>query len=145
LKKNDEVCYIIGLLLCMPVFAAPQGDSGPPADILAVRNIEIIFNTAGSVLPSKDLDMMMSLFADDAVLTDTAHDNKVYRGKGWQGRQAPIGESETSRREIRSILVQNDQGVNEIARGSADLPLKKQTLPIRSGILVRNWRGFAGV
>ena len=24
---------------------------------------------------------MMSLFADDAVLTDTAHDNKVYRGK----------------------------------------------------------------
>ena len=24
---------------------------------------------------------MMSLYADDAVLTDTAHDNKVYRGK----------------------------------------------------------------
>jgi hypothetical protein len=24
---------------------------------------------------------MMSLFADDAMLTDTAHENKVYRGK----------------------------------------------------------------
>ena len=72
---------ILGLLLCLPVFAAPQGDSGPPADILAVRNIEIIFHTAGSVLPTKDLDLMMSLFADDAVLTDTAHDNKVYKGK----------------------------------------------------------------
>jgi len=51
------------------------------ADILAVRNIEIIFHTAGSVLPSKDLDLMMSLYADDVVLTDTAHDNKVYQGK----------------------------------------------------------------
>jgi hypothetical protein len=65
----------------MPAFAAPRSDSGPPADILAVRNIEIIFHTAGSVLPSKDLDLMMSLYADDVVLTDTAHDNKVYRGK----------------------------------------------------------------
>jgi hypothetical protein len=72
---------ILGLLLCLPAFAAPTNDSGPPADILAVRNIEIIFHTAGSVLPSKDLDLMMSLYADDAVLTDTAHDNKVYRGK----------------------------------------------------------------
>jgi hypothetical protein len=78
---NRRPFIILGLLLCSPAFAAPQGDSGPPADILAVRNIEIIFHTAGSVLPSKDLDLMMSLFADDAVLTDTAHDNKVYRGK----------------------------------------------------------------
>jgi ketosteroid isomerase-like protein len=72
---------MLGLLLCLPAFAAPQGDSGPPADILAVRNIEIIFHTAGSVLPNKDLDLMMSLYADDVVLTDTAHDNKVYQGK----------------------------------------------------------------
>jgi hypothetical protein len=57
-------CIILGLLLCMPVFAAPRGDGGPPADILAVRNIEILFHTAGSVLPNKDLDPMMSLFAD---------------------------------------------------------------------------------
>jgi hypothetical protein len=78
---NRRPFIILGLLLCSPVFAVPEGDSGPAADILAIRNIEIIFHTAGSVLPSKDLDLMMSLFADDAVLTDTAHDNKVYRGK----------------------------------------------------------------
>ena len=75
---NRRPVIVLGLLLCLPAFAAPQGDSGPPADILAVRNIEIIFHTAGSVLPSKDLDLMMSLYADDIVLTDTAHDNKVY-------------------------------------------------------------------
>ena len=78
---NRRPCIILGLLLCLPVFAAPQNDSGPPADILAVRNIEIIFHTAGSVLPTKDLDLMMSLFADDAVLTHTAHEIKVCRGE----------------------------------------------------------------
>src|ERR1700722_13508872 len=81
MNMNRRPLIVLGLLLCLPVFAAQQNDSGPPADILAVRNIEIIFHTAGSVLPTKDLDLMMSLFADDAVLTDTAHDNKVYRGK----------------------------------------------------------------
>lgn len=60
---------ILGMLPCLPTFAAPQGDSGPPADILAVRNIEIIFHTAGSVLPNKNLDLMMSLYADDVALT----------------------------------------------------------------------------
>ena len=73
--------FILVLLLCLPALAKSQGDSGPPADILAVRNIEITFHTAGSVLPTKDLDLMMTLYADDTVLTDTAHDNKVYRGK----------------------------------------------------------------
>ena len=72
---------LFALLSSLPVFAASANDSGPPADILAIRNIEIVFHTAGSVLPTKDLDLMMSLYADDAVLTDTAHDNKVYRGK----------------------------------------------------------------
>jgi hypothetical protein len=60
MKMNRRPFIVLGLLLCLPVFAAPQGDSGPPADILAIRNIEIIFHTAGSVLPSKDLDLMMS-------------------------------------------------------------------------------------
>ena len=78
---NRRPIIILGLLLCLPVSATPQRDSGPPADVLAVRNIEIIFHTAGSVLPNKDLDLMMSLYADDVVLTDTAHDNKVYQGK----------------------------------------------------------------
>jgi ketosteroid isomerase-like protein len=56
-------------------------DSGSPADVLQIRNIEVTFHTAGSVLPNKDLDLMMSLYADDAVLTDTAHGNKIYQGK----------------------------------------------------------------
>ena len=71
---------ILGLAFCLPAIAAPAGDSGPPADVLAVRNVEIT-STAGSVLPERNLDLMMSIYADDAVLTDTAHDNKVYKGK----------------------------------------------------------------
>jgi hypothetical protein len=78
---NRPIVALLMILVCLPALAAPQADSAPPADILAVRNIEIIFHVAGSVLPTKDLDLMMSLYADDAVLTDTAHDNKVYRGK----------------------------------------------------------------
>ena len=54
---------------------------GKSADVLAVRNIEVIFHTAGSVLPEKNLGLMMSIYADDAVLTDTSHDDKVYKGK----------------------------------------------------------------
>lgn len=72
---------LLTLALSLPAFAAPGGDRGSPADILAVRNVEITFHTAGSVLPEKSLDLMMSIYADDAVLTDTAHDNKVYTGK----------------------------------------------------------------
>jgi ketosteroid isomerase-like protein len=72
---------VLGLVLVMPALAESQGDRGPPGDILAVRNVEITFHTAGSVLPEKSLDLMMTIYADDAVLTDTAHDNKVYRGK----------------------------------------------------------------
>jgi ketosteroid isomerase-like protein len=56
-------------------------DEGRPADVLAVRNVEITFHRAGSVLPGKDLGLMMSLYADDAVLIDTSHGDKAYRGK----------------------------------------------------------------
>ncbi len=72
---------VLGLLLVMPALAGSQGDRGPPADILVVRNVEVTFHTAGSVLPEKNLDLMMSIYADDAVLTDTAHDDTVYSGK----------------------------------------------------------------
>lgn len=71
----------LSLMLVTTAFAAPQADRGPPADVLAVRNVEVTFHTAGSVLPEKSLDLMMSIYAEDAVLTDTAHDNKVYTGK----------------------------------------------------------------
>ena len=68
---------MLGLVLVMPALAGSRGDSGPPADILSVRNVEVTFHTAGSMLPEKNLDLMMGIYADDAVLTDTAHDNKV--------------------------------------------------------------------
>jgi hypothetical protein len=71
----------IGLLVVIPALAESRTDRGPPADVLAVRNVEVTFHTAGSVLPERSLDLMMSIYADDAVLTDTAHDNKLYRGK----------------------------------------------------------------
>jgi hypothetical protein len=71
----------IALLLCLPAGAEPQADRGAPADILALRNVEVTFHTAGSVLPEKNLDLMMSIYADDAELTDTAHDNKLYKGR----------------------------------------------------------------
>jgi hypothetical protein len=72
---------VLSLVLVMPVLAGSPGDRGPPADVLTVRNVEVTFHTAGSVLPERSLDLMMSIYDDDAVLTDTAHDNKVYSGK----------------------------------------------------------------
>src|ERR1700761_6009612 len=68
-------------MFIVPVFAASQSERGPAGAILEVRNIGVTFHTAGSVLPEKNLDLMMSIYADDAVLTDTAHDNKIYTGK----------------------------------------------------------------
>lgn len=70
-------------------------DVGRPADILALRNVEVTFHTAGSVLPQKNLALMMSLYAPDAVLIDTAHGNKVYRGRDqvrayWANVGAPF-------------------------------------------------------
>ena len=69
------------LASAMALGAGTPMDSGRPADVLQLRNIEVTFHTAGSVLPQKDLDLMMSLYTDDAVLTDTAHGNKIYQGK----------------------------------------------------------------
>lgn len=90
----------IFLALCWLASAATWAgtapmDSGSPADVLQLRNIEVTFHTAGSVLPNKDLGLMMSLYADDAVLTDTAHGNKVYQGKDqvltyWRDVGAPF-------------------------------------------------------
>jgi hypothetical protein len=86
--------------LCWAATAVALGgtvpiDSGSAADVLELRNIEVTFHTAGSVLPKKDLDLMMSLYADDAVLTDTGHGNKVYQGKAqvrtyWREVSAPF-------------------------------------------------------
>jgi len=39
-----------------------------PADTLKLRDVEVTFHKAGSMLPQKDLELMMSLYTDDAVL-----------------------------------------------------------------------------
>jgi hypothetical protein len=80
---------MLGLILVMPALAGSQSDRGPPADVLAVRNVEVTFHTAGSVLPEKSLDLMMSIYADDAVLTDTAHDNKAEVRRYWADVSGP--------------------------------------------------------
>lgn len=46
-----------------------------PADLMALHNVEIVFHQAAS---TKDLDLMMSLFADGATL---AVEGKTYTGK----------------------------------------------------------------
>jgi ketosteroid isomerase-like protein len=79
--KDILASLVVWLLFPAMAAAAVQTDQGSPADILQIRNVEVTFHRAGSVLPSKDLNLMMSLYADDAVLTDTAHANKVYAGK----------------------------------------------------------------
>ena len=67
-------------------FAGPAApDSGSPVDVLQIRNVEVIFHTAGSVLPDKNLDLMMSLYADDAVLTTHRHGS---RKQGLPGQGA---------------------------------------------------------
>ncbi len=109
---NRRPFIILGLLLWLPALAEPQGDSGPPADILAVRNIEITFHTAGSVLPNKDLDLMMSLYADDAVLTDTAHDRirRVERILEHLVKPAGAGDAPVHRAQHLNIAHRTDFG-----------------------------------
>ena len=93
--RLPQLSFIAFSLLLSGAAEAADTDRGSPADILEVRNVEIAFHRAGSVLPQKDLALMMSLYADDAVLTDTAHGNKVYSGKDrvrayWRDVAAPF-------------------------------------------------------
>ena len=81
MKKHLHCLFLTLLLLPNAALAGAQHDVGEPADVLSIRNVEVAFHQAGSVLPDKDLDLMMSLYAADAVLTDTSHDNKTYSGK----------------------------------------------------------------
>lgn len=72
---------VFGFFLAAWTAMAADSAKDNAADILKVRNVEVAFHQAGSWLPKPDLDAMMGLYADDAVLTDTAHGNKVYNGK----------------------------------------------------------------
>ncbi|TAM93580.1 MAG: hypothetical protein EPN40_13155 [Rhodanobacteraceae bacterium] len=79
MRRHSAVMCLIAFLgvATMPP-AAAQGNA---TDTLAVKNVEIQFHQAGSILPRKNIDLMMSLFADDAVLIDTANANTRYNGK----------------------------------------------------------------
>jgi hypothetical protein len=55
--------------------AAYAGEEENPEDFMQLHNIEIAFHKAGSI---KDLGLMLSLFADDAVLIAKG---KTYTGK----------------------------------------------------------------
>jgi hypothetical protein len=77
------LALVVAIGFGAPALSAPWDgqDEGKPADILALRNVEITFHESGSSLPAPSLDRMMSLYADDAELIDTAHGNKSYKGK----------------------------------------------------------------
>ena len=62
------------LALCLPGVAI-AGTEEDADDFMQIHNIEIVFHQAGT---TKNLDLMMSLFADDATITSGG---KTYRGK----------------------------------------------------------------
>jgi hypothetical protein len=62
------------LALCLPGVAI-AGTEEDADDFMQIHNIEIVFHKAGT---TKDLDLMMSLFADDATITSGG---KTYREK----------------------------------------------------------------
>ena len=85
-RMTLRLSIALGILGCagQASFAATPydgADIGRPADVLAVRNVEIAFHRAGSMLPDKSLDQMMALYASDATLIDTANGDKAYKGK----------------------------------------------------------------
>jgi SnoaL-like domain len=64
----------VSIATAPPTFADVITENNP-ADLFALHNVEIVFHQAAS---TKDLGLMMSLFADDAVLTVGG---KTYIGK----------------------------------------------------------------
>jgi hypothetical protein len=79
-SKQEETMRTTSWLLAaiaaisLPLFAY-AGEEENPEDFMQIHMIEITFHKAGS---TKDLDLMMSLFADGAVLTAGG---KTYSGK----------------------------------------------------------------
>ena len=78
------LAVVAGLSLSLVAYA---GEGENPEDFMQLHNIEIAFHEAGS---TKDLGLMLSLFADDAVLNAKG---KTYTGKEriksyWQAHPA---------------------------------------------------------
>lgn len=70
-----------------PSLVAHAGEEENPQDFMQLHNIEIAFHKAGS---TKDLGLMLSLFADDAVLTakGKTHTGKDQIKSYWQAHPA---------------------------------------------------------
>lgn len=68
------IAFIATAALCV-IAARSAVPAENPADVLALHEVEIVFHQAAS---TKDLDLMMSLFSDDANLTVGG---KTYTGK----------------------------------------------------------------
>ena len=78
------LAVVAGLSLSQVAYA---GEEENPEDFMQLHNIEIAFHNAGS---TRDLGLMLSLFADDAVMTAKG---KTYTGKDqiksyWQAHPA---------------------------------------------------------
>ena len=65
----------LGVVALFTSLASAGSEETHPVDFMELHQVEIIFHTAAS---TKNLDMMMSLFADDASLTAGG---KTYAGK----------------------------------------------------------------
>jgi len=66
------VVAVVVMSIAIPSGAAPTAS---PSDLFQIHEVEITFHKAGS---TKDLDLMLSLFTDDATLTSGG---KTYTGK----------------------------------------------------------------
>jgi hypothetical protein len=73
--KRYLSALIAAAALCANPAVSAAGSEENPADLMALHNVEIVFHQAAS---TKDLDLMMSLFADGATLTVGG---KTYSGK----------------------------------------------------------------
>lgn len=71
-----QIAVAVVLTAALLITAAAGAATGPnPADAMALHQIEIDFHKAGT---TKDLDLMMSLFADDATISSGG---KTYTGR----------------------------------------------------------------
>jgi hypothetical protein len=74
MRRYLSACAAIAALSVTSAAGAASNEENP-ADLFALHNVKIVFHQAAS---NKDLDLMMSLFADDAILNAGG---KTYTGK----------------------------------------------------------------
>ena len=96
LSVVTPLAAIASLILSGALWTAVAGAEENAEDFMQLHNVEIAFHEAGS---TKNLDLMLSLFNDDAVLTakrkteDGKEQIKIYNGKDqikgyWQAHPA---------------------------------------------------------